>query len=735
MEEEIIDATPTEASSPAPDVSEDIKHALGKLIYGKWSYSSKTKKYHNADLKKTMSKEDALREIKDIFTDNHASLFANTTPENFKLLAEDVLKDAVTQQKTKRLRKAVAQTVSGTQSSGMDAKVEVNPLWRPKTTFNTIDATWCRNLIRYDDVLYFKQPNGSLVILGGLSLQSLGSTIDKIIKYSDLPDPDSFCKDQVSMLTIMQRELDSKDSGDREDAIVQLNRTVGDILHKKNSGGIYDKTLQDFLNLKDCDVDEIMSVQEVSSKLVYKFVNDRLPASIQFGLMKVVKCYDQFSTDDSSKKMSVFTGFTIQSKGDFAVSKRAYFEHVLTHHRDSIQTIDYLPRCATMDDDPTYSYGKFNRKLFEEDMQKYGDLTYDTSKLVKTFGDSMDRDQRMWTFAWYYALFFLYPMVISKCHIDGGGTLKTAIKNLVSFAMIRYFGADISYPMGRNSFLNPADRYDDNRKISLAECRFCPYDEPDTRGELWEEFKENTGNLTLGMRIKVLYRNVSRLPTTVLFDIGSNKPIYISDGGAFQRRIAFIRTAASNTCRILPTEVLKALTTFDATNKTMTDDQIREFIAMIKLGKKCYDKIVKDFGSLETAAVTMPSIAKELVDANLWDIFYGDFYDSLFTENDEFVRIANKTIDEKFDAYCKVNHPPKNADSTGLRTYFKKADGRNANGVFKVRGEENKAVRGWTLYKVARKEKDDAIFVSAEEIGLVAKADKFPTMGDNERLF
>ena len=704
---------------------EALRQALRKTIYGVWTYSSKSRKYHSKDSKKNMSLEDALKEIKLVFSDNFATLLASVTTEDFKSISEDILKEAVQTQKEKRLSKVVSQVINQTPSSSMDSKVEVNPLWRPKTTFNRIDALWCKNLLRYNDVLYHKNPNGSLKVLGGLSAQYRQETIDRIISHVEMPDLNDFCNEKVNLLTVMQRELDAKDCGERDTVIAQLSRTVGDIIHRKNRDAeIYNTTLKDFLDIKDVDEENIMSMDDLSTKLVYKFLNDLLPASIQFGLMKVVKSYDQFSTDDSTKKLSVFNGFFIQTKGDYALTKSAYFEHILVHHRDNIESINYNPLDATMDDDPTYSFGKFNRKLFEEDCAKYGDLKYQDSQIIKTFAETMDKDQIKWTFAWYYALFFLLTVVISKCHIDGGGTLKTTVKNLVTWAMHRYFGANLAYPMIREQLINPANRYDDKRKISLAECRLCPYDEPAVKGELWETFKGLTGNPTLEMPVKILFRNTSSLPTRVLFDIGSNKQIFISDGGAFERRIAFIRTAAKNTCRKIPQDRLKELTTFDKAHWTMTDDQLREFMLLIRIGKQAYEDIVSEYGSLELAAVGMPTIAKFLKEANPWDAYYGDLYNLIFSKIEEkdgkeheFIRIANEVIEREYKQYCIKHTPPEGASVSGFKAFFKRIDNRNDGKVFKV---GKKSCRGWILYKLENSS-EDVIEASEEELFLSNK--------------
>lgn len=702
------------------DATAQVKDALEKVVYGHWSYSSKSRKYFCKERNKSMGLEDAQTLISSMFCEDYAVLRAQISTDAFNSLIEDVLRSAVTKQKQSRLSKTVSSLVNQRQSNSMDSKVEVNPLWRPKNTFNTVDALWCKNLVRYQDVLFYKNPNGSLVLLGGLTIQCLKETIDNVIKNKadTLPELDEYCTSQIRSLTVIQQELESHDCGDVAVVRSQLDRTLGDIMHKKSDNEFAKKTLKEFLGILDIEVNDIMSIDELSTRLIYKYLSDYLPASIQFGLMNIVKCYDLFSTEGSDKKLKVFTGFSFQTKGNYPLDMNLYFEHVLTHYRSKIPSIDYNPLAATMEDDQRFSYGKFNKTLFDADMEIFGTLEYKDSKIIKTWADTMDKDQRKWSFAWYYAVFLLISVIISKCHIDGGGTLKSTVKNLVRWAMHRYYGADLAYPMIRDQLINPANRYDDKRKISLAECIICPYDEPTVKGELWETFKGLTGNPTLDMPVKILYRNTSSIPSKVLFDIGSNKQIYISDGGAFERRIAFIKTAAKNTCRQIQQDELKPLTTFDKVNWTMTDEQLKEFFLLMKLGKIAYDQIEKEYGSLENAAVKMPSIAKFLNKSNPWDRFYSDIYDELFqlvegrdkTEH-EFIRLANEVIDCVYKKYCTNHTAPEGASPLKFREYFRQVDNRNDDKVFKV---NKKTCRGWILYKVDRNE--EYIEASTDEI-------------------
>lgn len=694
-------------------MNQAIIDTLTKIVSQNYSYNSQARKYFCKDDKKSFSKkEDAVEDVINKFSRSDPKQYADVSGDMDDLRNDigKILHDVCTSKKTKRAVESTLRNQSGQLSSGLSASTEVNPLWKPVKNFNAVDAIWCQGLyIDSNNTLYKKTETGAMKVVQQVCSQNMDKCVRAVLKVQDIEEPKVYIDRQITALTAMQKKIDAGDHGEIGDIGIQLNRKISEFLSISGT----DTTLRNWLGLGDGDVDSIKSMDELSSKVVYKFLNDYIPASLMYGVMELAKVYNHFpSDDDSGKERKTFDGFTVKTRGNKPITKMAYFENVLSECSEYLNQIDNRPKAATAELDETPSFGKFNTELYNQDAKKYKGLTYEKSWLVRTLLDPMDPDQRMFTCAWYYAVFNLITMVISKCHLDGGGTLKTTCKAVFAKAIKRYYGADLSYPMARGDLSNLPSRYNDRRQMSLADCLYCPYDEPNQKGDLWEDFKACTGALSREIMIKILFVNPYMAPTDVLFDIGSNKPIYINDKSAFTRRIAFIRTSAKNTVNNIPKNVLYDLCKVE---DDLTDSQLMEFHLLMRLGKKAYEEIVETYGSIEDAATKMPSIKSELADNSPWDEYLTAFYMSLFDDNQTEIKIANEAMDSKLNAY-KLKHPNDygGINHLSLINFVKSVHPENKSKTFKI---NKQTVRGWILHKLEI-DYTDAEECSFEAIGL-----------------
>lgn len=714
-------------------IKEQTTKILTEIIAQNFSYSSVSRKYFDNSKDQSFSKkEEAVESILNKFAREHSDDYNEESGHESELKAHisDLINSICSQKKKKSGKNSVKRNVSGELSSGLSASVEGNPLWEPSANFNRIDKKWCEGLvIDPNNTLYKRNPDGSLRVIQQLCASNMDKCVRSVIKVQDIPEPKDFISGKIASLTALQREIDahntSNDPSEVHDAIVsQSERDIGEMLGKDKTG----ITLRKFLNMDRTEISELKSMDELSSKLVYKFINDEIPASLQFGKMSVVKVFNQFPSErEDGKPIKVFDGFKADTMRNKPITKMAYFENILSECSEYLEQIDMRPKAATSMDDDTPSFGKFNEELYNQDAEKYTELDYESSWLVRTILSPMDQDQMDFTCAWYYAVFNRLQIVISKLHQDGGSTWKTTLKMIFSKALERYYGTNLSFPMARGDLHDVPSRYNDRRQMSLADCMYCPYDEPDQKGQLWEDFKACTGSLTREIMIKILYVNPYMAPTDVLFDIGSNKPIYLTDKGAFLRRIAFIRTTAKDTVSSVPKPIMHEIS---IVGDELNDRQLNEFHLLMRMGKVAYDKIVAQYGSIEQAAKQMPSIKAELNDNSPWDEYLTAFYQSLFDDNTVELKIANDALDAKLDGYKSIHKTDLGVNHLSLINFIKSAHPENKSMSFRI---NKQVVRGWCLHKL------EVDYTGAEEcsftsIGLDEDGNPIPVAQTNNTV-
>lgn len=705
-------------------INEAANDALTKIISQNYTYSSQSRKYFSKEAQSSFSdKASTIEDILNKFSRNYPNEYVSASGNEgeLKKTIGELLSDICTAKKAKRASESIKRNVSGELSTGMNSDVETNPLWRPIENFNVVDAAWCEGLyLDPNNTLYKKTENGALKVVQQLCSQNLDKCVRALLKIQNITEPKKFIESKIATLTSIHLRIDSGDMGEKGNVASQLKRPMTDFVTMKRDDV---PTLQQWLNLTDDEAYELKSVDELSSKIIYKYLNDMLPASMINTVFDLAKAYNRFPSDKEGKERKQFTGFTYKTKNGAKLTKAAYFKNLLSECSEYLQTIDDRPKAATAADDDTPSFGKFNQELFDQDAEKYGDLTLENSWLNRIILEPMDDDQKDFHCAWYYAMFNRFPMVISKCHQDGGGTWKTTQKAVISVALERYYGADISFPMARGQLHDLPSRYNDRRQISLADCLYCPYDEPDQKGPLWEDFKACTGALTREIMIKILYVNPYMAPTDVLFDIGSNKPIYLTDKSAFQRRIAFIRTTAHDTVASVPKKILEELSKVDKKNG-LTDDQLREFHLLMRLGKDAYERIISKYGSMEQAAKLMPSIRAELNDNSPWDDYLTGFYMSLFDDSQTQVKIANDALDERLAGYKAKHRTDLQINHLSLINFIKSVHPENKAKSFKIKKQ---VVRGWILNK-PEIDYTDAEESNFQEIGLDDEGNTIPSI-------
>lgn len=679
-------------------------------------YTLSNKKYYSTSEKKVYKKDEAISRIFGDFTQTHPVEYQPFMAEKKQLqdhIAE-ILKKVTKSKKDKQANAALSRSLKGQESSGMSAKLVTNPLWQPTNTFNEVDAAWCNGLVLDDaNTLYKRRADGSLVVIDQLNKNKLMDCVNKVVKLQDIPEPVQHCRDRMAVLTILAKEAEATKPYGYDGLVELLKKDYGTILNRAPTN----QTLQQFLGIADSELHEIKDAEALTSKMVYHALDRQLPASSMWGLASIAKIYNTFLDDDDNEH-SVFDGFKVSTKGNQPFTRSKYFESVLAEESEYMEHIPKRPvpvACRDKDGKITEpAFGIFNKELYEADKKKYGDLDYNDSVIVKTFLEPMDVDQRKWTLAWYYAVFFSFilgAVIISRLHEDGGGTLKTTVKNFIRYAMVRYFGADVTFSMKRGELLDNQYLFDSKRKISLADCLYCMYDEPNDRGELWEVVKAKTGNPTVEMIIKQLYINPFSVESSVVFDFGSNKTIYLTEPSAFARRLGIIRTSAKNTYKKIPVADFKELSHIK--NGELNERQLREFHLLMRLGEAYYKEIIETYGSLAEAANQMPSMAKELEDTAPWNEHYMKFYEALFNDKPDNVgkdiplKIANDALREKLAVYIMKlgKYSTIRLDESGLVRFFKSIHYKND--TIKLYYTKTKStVRGWALYRPEQKDNE-----------------------------
>lgn len=679
-------------------------------------FSYVNRKYFSKDEKKTYTLEEATTKVFNEFTGGHPTEYTPfmTAKEALKDHIKDIIRECARAKKEKQTNSTIKRSLQGQESNGLSAKLENNPLWQPSETFNVIDAAWCKDLVLDDaNILYKRRDDGSLVVVDQLNKAKLAECVNQVTKLQDIPEPVQYCRDRMAALTAITKKIEESKPDGYEGLQEIIKRDYGTLLNRDAVG----QTLQQYLGIPDSELYEIKDADALISKLVYFVLDHELPASSMWGFSNISKIYNTYIGEDDAEHCT-FDGFKVSTRGNQPFTRSKYFEKVLDEEQEHFEHIKHRPiPVSCRNDDGSIAepaFGIFNEDLYEEDKKKYGGLKYEDSYIVKTFLDPMDADQKKWTLAWYYATFFSFklgPVIISRLHQDGGGTLKSTVKNYIRYGMTRYFGTDVTFSMKRGELLVEQCLYDSKRKMSLADCLYCMYDEPTDRGPLWEAVKAKTGNPTVEMLIKQLYVNPFSAECSVVFDFGSNKPIYLSEKSAFERRLGIIRTSAQNTYKLIPTADFQELA--QVKNGQLNDRQLREFHLLLSLGEKCYKEIIKTYGTLAEAATSMPSIAKELEDTAPWNEMYLKFYNGLFRNlpeeigTDKPLKLASEALRERLAVFTLQQSRTSTIrlDENGLINFIKAVNCKND--TKKVYYDKVKlTVRGWHLYRPIEKPTD-----------------------------
>lgn len=654
-------------------ISQELTDLIVNLC-SNYSYVAHAKQYIDRE-KHLLTLEQAASNVFTELASEHSTEYVQYASEAafIKETISEQLVNSTKRKKQKQTSRVVANAKASTYSTGLDSKVIENPLWIPNTAFNEIDAQWCANLvIDRNYVMYKRKESGAYEIIGPCSGRFVEQASNTLATKQPIPNVQTYIKNQLDILsTFACKAQEFEQEGPK--VLLDLNITE-------------DLKLKDYLCIGEDNMPT--SNDNVISLLVYKFLNTRLPSSMFFGYCKLLKYYNIFQSDDG-KERAVFQGFLSKTKDSSAPTACGYFSNMLEHYKEYLGRIENRPNAVSMDGSEP-AFGVFNKVLWDADEEAYGGLKYDESKLVKTFLDPMDSDQKNFICAWFYAMFFSKNAVISILHQDRGGTLKTTMKQIIRNMIKTYYDADLTFILKLDQLTREQYLYDAKRMLSIADALFVDYDEPPTKGDFWEKIKASTGGTKVDIPIKELYSNPYVVTGNPLFYIGSNKPVYLQDKGAFKRRLACIITSANETWRLISKDDIDRLNNDVETQK-------REFHLLMKLGKAAYNAIIEKYGTLSEASTKMPSIASQLDAQSPWDEYLEGFYQSLFDDNQEFVRIANNVIDSKLEAYKMKNRTSLKIDHLSVVQFFKSAHVDNEDKKFKI---NNKVVRGWVLHKI-----------------------------------
>lgn len=653
----------------------------------------------------------AAQEVLSNLAVNHSSLYTPLAAKKDQLSAYivDTMKSIAQQKKKKQTRKIASNSVASTYSTGLDTKLVENPMWKPSKPYNIVDAEWCTNLVTdSNSVLYKQKDNGAYEIIGTTGGKANASLALTLSAKQVIPDVFEYMKNQIDILSTVVAKMKEYETKD----ISELMKLEIHVSHNPD-GTPVSQTFQEYIGISDDHLPE--NIDNAISLIVYKFLNTRLPASPFYGLITLKKYYNILK-DEDGKDHPVFQGFVARSSDGSAPTAQSYFENILNHYQIYLGRIPNRP-VAVSKDPSIPAFGVFDKAQWDADEEKYGYLTYDTSELVKTFLEPMDKDQRKFVSAWLYAVFFNLDAIISILHQDKGGTLKTTIKQILREMIKYYYDADITFVMKLDQLCDKQYLYDSKRMLSIADALFVDYDEPPTKGIFWEEIKAKTGGAKVDIPIKELYSNPYTITGSPLFYIGSNKPCYLTDKGAFKRRIACIITTANETWKNIPIDHL------DRLNNDI-EYQLPEFHLLMKIGKHAYEQIKKEYGSLAEASVRMESISSQLDALSPWDEYCERFYMSMFKEDEEFIKLANDAIDSRLEEWKMKHRTSLKIDHMSIVNYFKMVHSDNVTKLFKIKGQ---VVRGWILHRI------NPVFTNAEEasfseIGLNDEGDPIPSI-------
>ena len=645
-------------------------------IAARYSYIAKAKKYKNVATDRNLTLDEAVEDAFNTFAADHPQVYVSVAGQKEELRAgiRDLIKSTTKKRKEKQLDLVINATNRGAMSSSLNGQSSSNPAWKPSSAFNVIDADWCEGIFycKISNTLYGTLPSGALEVLGAVG--DARTIINLATRFT--AKPHEFIKRQFDELSKLYVVLQSyeQDGAERMLAV------------KVNDG----QTLKEYLGIKDDDIIP-QTADEITAKIIHYMLNNTLPASVFTGLAKVT-VYREVFVDESGTEHKTIKGYYYDMGKQGFLTAKAYFENIIENYIECIPQIE-LPTAIRYDDDEdSHAFGIWRQDLYEEDQKKYSGLTLDESQIIRTYLSPMTSEQKNFVVAWWYAVVHAHErkMMPSLLQMDKGGTLKNTVANIIKMTMEKYYGCKCHYDLKQEQLTNPQYTYNSSTQKTLGDAVWCHYDEVATKGKVWDDFKGITGGPTVDVPIKRLYSNPYTQPSSVVFFFASNKPVYITDMGAFKRRLAIISTKGDNTYKDIPVEF----------RRTMNSDKevmFREFFLLMKLGKAAYEILLHMYGGLTEAANTLKDIAGELDSSSPWDEYYEGFYASLFEEAFAERTISNEDLARLFLAY-KSAHPTSLAlDEAGMRRYCANANTDNKKSYIWCTTQK-RSVRGWKLY-------------------------------------
>ena len=654
-------------------------------IAARYSYVAKAKKYRNIVTDRNYTLDEAVEDALNVFATDHSQVYVSVAGKKEELRAciRDLIKSTTKKRKEKQLDLVINATNRGAMSSSLNGQFSSNPAWKPSSAFNVIDAEWCEGIFycKISNTLYGTLPSGALEVLGAVG--DSRTIINLATRFT--AKPHEFIKRQFDELSKLYVVLQSYEQ-DGEERMLAV---------KVNDG----QTIKEYLGIKDDDIIP-QTADEITAKIIHYMLNNTLPASVFSGLAKVT-VYREVFVDESGTEHKTIKGYYYDMGKQGFLTAKAYFENIIENYIEYIPQIE-LPTAIRYDDDEdSHAFGIWRQDLYDEDQKKYSGLTLDESQIIRTYLSPMTSEQKNFVVAWWYAVVHAHErkMMPSLLQMDKGGTLKNTVANIIKMTMEKYYGCKCHYDLKQEQLTNSQYTYNSSTQKTLGDAVWCHYDEVATKGKVWDDFKGITGGPTVDVPIKRLYSNPYTQPSSVVFFFASNKPVYITDMGAFKRRLAIISTKGDNTYKDIPVEF----------RRTMNSDKevmFREFFLLMKLGKAAYEILLHKYGGLTEAANTLKDIAGELDSSSPWDEYYEGFYASLFEEAFVERTISNDDLARLFLAY-KSAHPTSLAlDEAGMRRYCANANTDNKKSYIWCTTQK-RSVRGWKLFAPIYKKTSD----------------------------
>lgn len=659
----------------------DVLSALHGLA-SDYSYNPKKRKYYSKTREKFYDLSEAAEDCFNKFCSESPALYQTFVAHKDAL--RDRCGEIISDLCKKKIKKHADSTDSnrahGVLTTSLDNKSDTNDLWIPQHSFNMRDAELCEGILFHTEhnTVYYEAEDGSLTPLGVVNKVSdyiANELANMYVKRHPDFDLHEDLSHKMNMLTKLYNQLKAhEESG------------IDYVVDNSTWRGI---KLRDWLELKDYTPKDL---REVVTRCIFQMLNCELPATMFCKDCKIYKSYDLFLDDDGKTHTTDVQGFFYRSAKTGSALLTNYYKNIIENHLMSTTVIDDDPKSVRVNDGD-HGFGCFNQELFDEDAKTYKSK-YEDSKLLKTYLSPMTSAQATFTTAWWYAacnphLNIYAPALFQK---DEGGTLKNTMYKAVQRCMQRYYGVDEVFYIKDDQITKDTYLYNSKTHRTIADYALCYIDEVATKGATWDAIKSLTGGTTVDVPIKMLYSNPFTQRARLVFYISSNKPVYIQDKNAFQRRLAIIHTRGNNTYKQLSNEDLRLVNEDD-------DTILREYHLLMKYGKVAYDSLCAQYGNLTNAALNIKEIVSELDDANVWDDYLAGFYASLFDGDRVQIKISNNDIDRLFYDYQQNNRTKVDVGPQQARNYCRNAHPENQAMKFWNK-DAHKTVHGWVLNKI-----------------------------------